>query len=75
MSRVSTSSDVTVPLDLTEAPVRDAVARARFEGLAPSHRREWVRWIEEAKRAETRARRIDRTVSALREGAPAQGGG
>ena len=58
--------EVSVPADL-EAALDDA-ARRTFDSLAPSHRKEWVRWVEEAKKPETRAARITRTVDALREG-------
>jgi uncharacterized protein YdeI (YjbR/CyaY-like superfamily) len=38
-----------------------------FLGMPPSHRREYLRYIDEAKRSETRARRIDRALLKLRE--------
>lgn len=60
--------DVTVPADLAQGFADDDAARTCFEGLAPSHRKEWVRWIEEAKRPETRARRLQSTLEALRAG-------
>lgn len=43
-------------------------AKAVFEAFAPSHRREYAEWINEAKRDETRARRIEQAVEWLREG-------
>ena len=46
----------------------DEDARSFFDGLAPSHRKEWVRWVEEAKKPETRAARIEKTAEALRAG-------
>jgi len=50
---------VTVPDDLAAAlAVGPAAARERFEALSFSHGREYVAWIEEAKRPEIRARRI-----------------
>jgi hypothetical protein len=60
--------EVTVPADLAEALAGDAVAREFFEGLSYTHRKEWVRWIEEAKRPETRATRLGKTVESLRAG-------
>ena len=39
-----------------------------YEALSYTHRKEWVRWIEEAKKPETRAARVAKTVTALREG-------
>jgi hypothetical protein len=43
-------------------------AREFFDGLAPSHRKEWVRWVEEAKKPETRAARVEKTAAALAAG-------
>lgn len=60
--------EVSTPPDLAEALSRDDTARAYFDGLAYSHRKEWVRWIEEAKKPETRGRRLAATVEALRAG-------
>ncbi len=60
--------EVTVPADLARALAADDAARAFFDGLPFSHRKEWVRWIEEAKKAETRAGRVTRTVESLRAG-------
>lgn len=42
-------------------------ARERFERLAPSHRREYVQWVAEARRADTRERRAAQTVMRLLE--------
>jgi len=57
-----------VPADLAEALGHDHTARANFDGLSYTHRKEWVRWIEEAKKAETRATRLARTVESLHAG-------
>lgn len=56
------------PLPEDLAAALDDGARAFFEGLAPSHRKEWVRWVEEAKKPETRAARVEKTAEALRAG-------
>jgi len=60
--------EVTVPGDLAAALAHDDTARATFDGLSYTHRKEWVRWIEEAKKAETRATRLAKTVESLRAG-------
>jgi hypothetical protein len=57
---------VTLPDDLAAA--FDDALRATFDGLAPSHRKEWVRWVEEAKKPETRAARVQKTVESVRAG-------
>jgi hypothetical protein len=59
---------VEVPGDLTEALAADWVAGAAFDALAYSHRKEFVRWITEAKREATRAQRVTKTVEMLRAG-------
>jgi hypothetical protein len=61
---------VELPEDLAAELSRDARASKYFDGLAYSHRKEWVRWICEAKRPETRRTRLDRTMAALRAGSP-----
>jgi hypothetical protein len=58
--------EVTVPADLAAA--MDEPARAAYDALSFTHRKEWVRWVEEAKRPETRVIRIEKTVASLREG-------
>jgi hypothetical protein len=59
---------VAAPKDLKTALSKDSKANAFFESLAPSHKKAYVDWIEEAKRPETRARRVVGTVARLREG-------
>ena len=57
---------VEVPDDLAAA--LDTETRASFDRLSYTHRKEYVRWIEEAKRAETRRRRVAKAVELLRAG-------
>lgn len=59
---------VEVPADLAAALAADAVAATGFEKLAYSHRKEYVRWVTEAKREQTRAERIAKTVEQVRHG-------
>ncbi len=58
--------DMAMPEDL--AAVLSAAARANFDGFAPSHRREYLGWITEAKRPETRAKRIVQAAEWIAEG-------
>ena len=44
---------------------KNKAAKAVFDKLSYSHRREYVHWVEEAKKPETRARRIDKTIEML----------
>lgn len=55
----------TLPRELVAAFRKDARARAAWERLAPSHRREHVKAIDEAKKPETRKTRIERTLKML----------
>lgn len=56
------------PADLQAALRRAAKASATWKALAPSHRREYVEWITEAKRPETRRRRVATAVGWLAAG-------
>lgn len=49
---------------------RNQAAAATFKAFPPSHQREYVEWIAEAKRAETRDRRIAQAVEWLANGKP-----
>jgi hypothetical protein len=60
--------EVDVPAALATALAGDPVAGAAFRALAYTHRKEYARWIEEAKRDETRRRRVDQALQMLREG-------
>jgi hypothetical protein len=59
--------EVVVPDDLAAALSRDDSIQAAFERLSFTHRREYVEWVTGAKRDETRARRIEKTVERLRD--------
>jgi Bacteriocin-protection, YdeI or OmpD-Associated/Domain of unknown function (DUF1905) len=60
---------VEVPPALAAALESDSKARAVFEALSYTHRNEYARWIAEAKRDETRDKRVDKALAMLREGA------
>jgi len=60
--------EVDVPKALGDALARDPAARAAFEKLAYTHRKEYARWIAEAKREETRERRVVQALEMLRQG-------
>lgn len=55
--------EVVLPDELQTALTADAAARAAFDALAYSHRKEYARWVGEAKRPETRAKRVAETVT------------
>jgi uncharacterized protein YdeI (YjbR/CyaY-like superfamily) len=56
------------PPELSRALKTNAAARKTWESFAPSHRREYIEWLTEAKRDETRARRLATTLEWLAEG-------
>jgi Bacteriocin-protection, YdeI or OmpD-Associated/Domain of unknown function (DUF1905) len=62
----SAPREVEVPSDLAAALAADPAAAAAFERLSYTHRREYVEWLGEARRPETRRRRVDETVARLR---------
>jgi uncharacterized protein YdeI (YjbR/CyaY-like superfamily) len=59
-----------VPDDFSRALKKNARARKTFDNFAPSHRREYVQWITEAKREETRRKRLKTSIGWLAEGKP-----
>ena len=60
--------EVEVPPALSQALVGDPAAKAAFDGLAFTHRKEFARWIAEAKKDDTRERRVAQALEMLREG-------
>jgi uncharacterized protein YdeI (YjbR/CyaY-like superfamily) len=62
------SRDVAVPEALATALATDLQAKAAFEDMAFSHRKEYARWIAEAKRDETRMRRVEQALAMIRAG-------
>jgi hypothetical protein len=61
---------VRVPADLQAALAGDPEAKAAFARLSVSHRREYAEWVKEAKRPDTRQRRIAATIERVRAGKP-----
>ena len=57
--------EVEVPSDLADALAAVAGAREAFDALAYTHRKEWVRSVEDAKKPETRITRIAKAVAAV----------
>jgi hypothetical protein len=60
--------EVDVPAELAAALAADVDANARFDALAYTHRKEFARWVGEAKRDETRERRVAEAIEMLRAG-------
>jgi hypothetical protein len=68
LGRDDAPREVEIPNELLVAFERDAKARAAFDKLAFTHRREYARWIAEAKKEETRERRVAKALEMLRAG-------
>jgi hypothetical protein len=58
---------VTPPRDFAAAMRAEPEAKAFWKELSYTHQREYVRWIEDAKKPETRERRIAKAVEMLRQ--------
>ena len=56
------------PSDLARALAGNAAAQATFDAFPPSARRDYVEWVVEAKRPETRAKRVAQAVEWMAEG-------
>jgi hypothetical protein len=67
-SKAKGNKALDVPADLQRALRANKKARKTFEGFSYSHRKEYVEWITEAKREETRARRLETAIEWLAEG-------
>jgi hypothetical protein len=65
--------EVDVPDELRRALDGDPTARAAFDALAFTHRREYAEWVGEAKREDTRLRRSAKALELLREGTKTPG--
>jgi len=59
--------ELAVPEELSHALAGDDLALAVFERLSLSHRREYATWVAEAKRPETRKRRVEEALRRLRD--------
>lgn len=60
--------EVEVPEALAAALAADPEAKASFDRMAFTHRKEYARWIAEAKRDETRQRRVAQAVEMIKAG-------
>lgn len=60
--------EVDVPDDLAAALSADRKAKAAFDAMAFTHRKEFARWVADAKRDDTRRRRVTQAVEMIRAG-------
>lgn len=66
--RPKAKKGIVVPDDFLAALKKNKKALTAFENFSPSHRREYVEWIIEAKREETRAKRIKAALAQMAKG-------
>jgi uncharacterized protein YdeI (YjbR/CyaY-like superfamily) len=66
--RATPEAPLETPAALQKALRGNAPARAAFKAFSPSHKREYIEWITEAKTEPTRQRRIAQTIEWLAEG-------
>lgn len=67
-SKTAKAKPVTIPNDLRSALRHNAAARAAFANFTPSQQRDYVEWLTEAKREETRKRRLETAIEWISEG-------
>lgn len=61
---------IPMPQDLKVALAANKTANATYEDFSPSHKREYLEWITEAKSEATRARRVEQAIEWMSEGKP-----
>lgn len=67
-ARATKKSDPRPSPDLLAALAKAPKARKNFDAFPPSHKREYIEWIDSAKRAETRTRRIAQAIEQMQAG-------
>jgi uncharacterized protein YdeI (YjbR/CyaY-like superfamily) len=70
MGTRGTSRQVQVPDDLRKAVDANRDAREAWERFPPSHRKRYVEWLAEAKKPETRRRRLAQAVEMIAQKRP-----
>jgi uncharacterized protein YdeI (YjbR/CyaY-like superfamily) len=68
--KTAPKSPVKVPAYLKSALQKNKKAAATFAGFSPSHKREYVEWVTDAKTEDTRNRRLAQAVEWMAEGKP-----
>jgi hypothetical protein len=59
---------IEIPAELKKAFRAEKEAKAFFDKLSYTHQKEYVRWVEDAKKEETRQNRILKTIEMLKQG-------
>jgi len=58
---------VTIPNDLQDLLNQHKEARSKFEKCSYSHKKEWVMWLNDAKKEDTRLKRLQKIIDKLME--------
>lgn len=66
--RANVRTDFSMPPELNQQLKKNAKAAAFFASLAPSYQRQYIAWIANAKRPETKQRRLDEAIKLLMNG-------
>lgn len=66
--KARTTGSLSIPADLAAALERNRKALDTFDAFSTSHKREYVEWLTEAKRADTRAKRLEQAIEMLADG-------
>lgn len=61
-------AEIAVPADFAQLMAENPKAKQQFEAFSPSHRREYLEWITEAKTEATKTKRMETTIEWLSEG-------
>ncbi len=69
-TRATPPPELAVPAELRAALEKNTAAAKAFQSFSPSHRREYIEWISQAKRPETREKRVQTAIEWLAEGKP-----
>jgi uncharacterized protein YdeI (YjbR/CyaY-like superfamily) len=67
---VTASKELVIPSYITEAIQQNEQAFATFQAFPPSHKKEYVQWIDEAKTEVTKSKRLAKAIETLSEGKP-----
>ena len=68
--RTKPKKALVIPATLVTALQKNKRAWTTFESFPPSHKREYVEWITEAKREETRSKRLETAIAWMAKGKP-----
>ena len=63
--RMDKGQTIEIPEEFLKAMLKSKVAKKIYDKLPPSHKKEYIKWIYEAQKDDTRARRIAKAIEML----------